>query len=190
MNLREIPFKKPVKLLILLLSSILIATTSAAVYYSLSMQPEVTVSTPAIRFENGTDTTATSTVTDAWCRLKLKSYPNASLTYDDAVNISNTDGSTHSFRLKHSGITPNDSITVGNWSYIKFIIIDENETVQASLNYTTSGGNWTIAPANGETDSLTIPANTDWTVKVITKSTADAKTNETCYITMSVDVDE
>jgi len=181
-----------VKFLTLLLTAMLIATASAAVYYSLSMQPQVTVSTPAIRFESGTDTPANSNVTDAWCFLNLKSYPNATLTYDDAVNISNTDiSNAHSFKLKHSSVTPtNGSVTVGNWSYIKFIIYDENATQKASLNYTVSGNNWILEPASGETSLLSIPANKDWTVKVITLSPATATVGQVCNIQISVDVNE
>jgi len=183
--------KKPVKFLTLLLTAMLIATASAAVYYSLSMQPQVTVSTPAIRFESGTDTPANSNVTDAWCFLNLKSYPNATLTYEDVINISNTDSNAHSFQLKYSSITPaNGSATVGNWSYIKFIIYDETGTQRASLNYTVSGNNWILAPASGETSSLSIPANKDWRVKVITLSPATATVSQVCSIKISVDVNE
>ena len=192
MELKGILSRKPVKFLTLLLTAMLIASASAAVYYSLSMQPQVTVSTPTIRFESGTDTPANSSVTDAWCMLNLKSYPNATLTYDDAVNISNTDlNSAHSFKLKHSSVTPaNGSATVGNWSYIKFVIYDENGTQMASLNYTVSSTDWILEPVNGETSSLNIPADKDWTVKVITLSPATATIGQVCNIEISVDVTE
>jgi hypothetical protein len=184
--------RKSLDLIVLLLISVLVVTASAAIYYSLSLEPEVMVSTPAIRFESGTDTPGSSNVTDAWCLLRLKSYPNATLTYDDALNISNTDtNNEHSFKLKHSSVTPdNGTVTVGNWSYIKFIIYDENGTQKASLNYTVSGNNWTLAPASGETSQLTIPADKDWTVKAITLSPATATEGQVCKIKISVDVNE
>ena len=92
MELRKIPFKKSMKLLTLLLTSMLIATASAAVYYSITAEPQVTVTGLTIKFTTGDDS-AGSTVYDAWCGLALKSYPNATLTYDQAVNITNSDSS-------------------------------------------------------------------------------------------------
>jgi hypothetical protein len=188
-ELRKIPFKKSMKLLTLLLTSMLIATASAAVYYSLTAEPQVTVTGLTVKFTNGTDTSTGSTVYDTWCRLALKSYPNATLTYDEAVNLTNTDGSNaHSVQLRHVSITPDGSSYVGgNFTSMTFYLIDENGTQQTSFAYTNNGTDWTTPSATGY---YSIPAGEDWAIKVETLSPAGATVGTVCNIEIAVDVQE
>jgi hypothetical protein len=189
MDLRTITAKKPLKLLVIMLSWLIVASASAAVYYSLTMEPSVTVTGFTIEFSNGDDTTADSTVYDAWCGLGLRSYPNATLTYDQAVNITNTDGANgHSFQLDHVSITPDGSAYVGgNFTYINMTVVAGNGTELASFDYTNDGTNWSPPSA---TSYLYMQASEEWTIKVVTLSPAGATEGTVCDIMISVNVQE
>ncbi len=189
MKIRNIRLTKSTKFLTLLLSSTLIAVANAAIFYSLTIQPQVTVSTPVLSFSSAPDEPSGSTVNNAWARLTAKSYPNATLTYEQAVYINNTDGSNaHSFRLRHSSITPaNGSSSVGNWTSIKFLVYNSSGSV-FSLNYTVSAPNWILQPTSGETNYYSIPQNTGWWVRLETLSPAAATAGNICEIQIEVDV--
>jgi hypothetical protein len=189
MDLGKITAKKPLKLLLLLLTSLIISTASAAIYYSLTMEPNVTVAGLTIIFTNGDDTTAGSTVNDAWCGLALKSYPNATLTYDQAVNITNDDSSNgHSMRLRHVSITPDGSAYVGgNFTYINITIIAANGTEVVSFDYTNDGTDWS-PPST--TSYYYMQADEEWAVKVETLSPAGATVGTVCNIEIAVDAQE
>jgi len=175
------------KFLTLLLTSLLIASASAAVYYSLSWQPRVTVqSAPDVGFTAGDDTSGASTVNSAWARLVLKSYPNATLTYDEAMNISNIGASSHQLRLRHVGISPaNGNAAVSNFTSIKFTVIAKNGSTVTTFDYTTTGDNWNTP---GTTVYFWIPANEEWAVKVETLSPATATATTQADLTIALDV--
>ncbi len=178
-------------LVALVLASALVATAVAAVYYSLTMQPDVTVTPAAISFAQGADWPTGSTLgaNSTWVRLSLKAYPNATLVYDQPLNISNTDGSnSHQFRLRHVSITPADANEqVSNFTFIRFVVRDAAGVSQASFNYTTSGDTWTTPSA---TSYLTLPANTQWIIHVETRAAAYANTNVMANIQIALDVQE
>ncbi|MCZ2809578.1 MAG: hypothetical protein O2V44_09515 [Candidatus Bathyarchaeota archaeon] len=189
MELRELLSKKPVKFLTLLLTAMLITSASAAVYYSITMEPEVTVTGLTVTFTDGDDTTTGSTVNAAWCSLALKSYPNATLTYDQAVNLTNTDGSNaHSVQLRHVSITPDGSSYVGgNFTSINFYLIAQNATQITAFTYANDGTNWS-PPA--DTGYYLIPQSEEWAIKVETLSPAGATIGTVCNIEIAVDVQE
>jgi hypothetical protein len=175
----------------LVLASALIVTAIAAVYYSLTIQPDVTITPATISFAEGADWPIGSTLgaNSTWVRLALKAYPNASLVYDKPLNISNTDGSnSHQFRLRHVLITPADgNQQVSNFTYIRFVVLNTAGVSQASFNYTTSGDTWTTPST---TSYLTLPANTQWAIYVETKAAANANSNIVANIQIAVDVQE
>lgn len=189
---RNVKMNKWSKFLILLLTSLLIGAANAAIFYTLLAQPEVTVSTPVIKFSSAPDNPSGSTVNEAWCRLTAKSYPNATLTYEKAVYINNTDGSNpHSFRLRHISITPaNGTATTGNWTSIKFLVYNSTGSYEFSLNYTVSGSDWILVPNGGETSYYSIPAGTAWWIRLETRSPATATVGNVCYFQIAVDVQE
>lgn len=190
MNLRKITAKKSLKLLILMLAWMIVATASAAIYYNLTMQPQVFTSTPAIKFESAADTPSGSTVNDAWCLLKLKSYPNATLTYEQAVNISNTEGVPHGIKLSHVDITPiSGNADVSNFTYINMTVWAQNGTYVGSFNYTTSGTTTWGLPTDWASYQY-MQANEKWLVKVQTLSPADADTGIVANIVIAVDTQE
>ncbi|MGB8779866.1 MAG: hypothetical protein WCD81_04365 [Candidatus Bathyarchaeia archaeon] len=188
MNLRNNRFaKKSVKLLILFLLSMLIASASAAVYYSMLMQPSVTITGATVVFVAGGDFPAGSTMGSnaTWVSLALKAYPNATLTYDEPLNISNTDTSPHNFRLRSVSISPtNGTSSNGNFTSINFIVENPSGVAQAYFYYNTTGNNWNTPPT---TSYMTLPANTMWILYVQTQAAAGANA-ATANLVISVDV--
>jgi hypothetical protein len=191
MEMKKMLLRKKTAVITLLLTSTLVATAIAAVYYSMTMQPDVTVTPATIRFVQGTDWPAGSTLgaNSTWVRLALKAYPNVTLVYDKPVNISNTDASnSHQFRLRHVSITPaSGNQQVSNFTFIRFVIRNTVGVSQASFNYTSSGDTWTTPST---TSYLTLPANTQWAVYVEIKAAAYANTNIVARIQIGVDVQE
>jgi len=187
MEIREILSSKSMKFLTLLLTSMLIASASAAVYYSLTWQPRVTVqSAPAVGFTNGDDTPAGSTVSSAWARLLFKSYPNATLTYDEGMNITNNDVSSHQIRLRHMSISPlSGNAAVSNFTTIRFTLIAQNGTTATTFEYTATGDTWNT-PAT--TNYYIIPNGQEWTLKVETLSPAAATATTEANLQIALDV--
>jgi hypothetical protein len=174
MELRKIASRKAIKLLTLLLTAMLIATASAAVYYSMIMQPSITITGATVRFAQGNDWPPGSTLGNngTWVSLALKAYPNVTLTYDQPLNITNTDSASHTFRLRHVSITPaSGNAQVSNFAFINFVVQNAAGAQQATFNYTTTGTTWTTPTS---TSYLIIPANTQWIVYVQTGASASA----------------
>jgi hypothetical protein len=186
----KINYRKNLKFVTLLASALLIASASAAVYYTINMQSSVAITSAPIKFVEGSDWPYGSSMgaNGTWVSLALKAYPNATLTYEQPLNISNVDPSkSHNFTISHVSITPDSgSADVGNFTFINFVIKDAAGNVQATFNYTTTGNSWnTPSP----TSKLTLPANTQWTVYVETKAAAGALDGIEAHITMAVNVD-
>jgi len=188
-EIKKILFRKEMKLITLLLTSLLIATASASVYYSLTWQPRVTTVALIVKFVSGADS-GNATVNDSWARLYLKSYPNATLTYEKGLNISNTDTlAAHRVSLEHVSITPTEpNWDIGNFTRIKFYLIAKNGTVATTFEYTTNGGNNWNEPA--QTSYYWIPASEEWTLKIETLSPANAVAGKQANIQIALDVRE
>ena len=187
MNLRKIRSAKSVKFIILLALATLIATASAAVYYSEIMQPSVTITGATIIFVSGNDFPTGSTLgsNSTWVSLALKAYPNATLTYDQPLNISNTDSASHNFRLRNISVTPaSGTSSVSNFTAINFVVENTAGVAQASFNYTTTGTTWNVPTT---TSYLTLPANTQWILYVQTQAAPSANA-VTANLQISVDV--
>jgi len=183
-ELTKIAFGRPMKLLTLLLSSMLIAAASAAVYYSMNMQATVTISQAKVIFEQGADWPSGSSLgtNSTFVSLAVKAYPNATLTYEEPLNISNTDSSAYNVRLRHVSITPaSGSASVSNFTFINFTLNS------VDFDYTTSGDNWNT-PSDMTYQSLS--GNSEWAVKIETKAAAGATDALTCTIVIAVDVRE
>jgi hypothetical protein len=188
-RLKNIRFPKTVRLLILLLSALLIGSASATVYYSMIMQPSVTITGATIVFVQGTDWPTGSTLgtNSTWVSLALNAYPNATLTYDQPLNISNTDSASHLFRLRSISIMPTSGTSsVSNFTSITFIVEDTTGATQATFSYTTTGTTWNT-PAT--TSYMTLPASTTWIISAQTTAAAGAS-SATANIQISVDVQQ
>ncbi|UCH32718.1 MAG: hypothetical protein JSV05_04930 [Candidatus Bathyarchaeota archaeon] len=187
-------FNKPIKMLILTLMSIIVVSVSAATYYNLIMEPRVATSAPTIELVAGDDSaTAGATgyaIDGTWARFtSLKAYPNATLTYEEAINLSNTDASNaHSVRFRHKSITNlNGSATPTNFTRIAFILIAQNgTTVISSFNYT-GGASWSTPST---TSYVSIPANEEWAIRVETLAVSGSMANVMVEIDMYIDVQE
>jgi len=191
MEIKKLLFRREMKLVTLLLTSMLIATASASVYYSMIMQPAVTITGAKLRFVQGSDWPGGTLGTNAtWVGVNLNAYPNATLTYDQPLNISNTDSASHTFRLRYVSITPaSGTVSVSNFTFINFVVKDAAGTSQASMNFTTSGTDtWTVTPT--QTSTMTLPGTTQWIVYVETKAAAGANSNIVANIQIAVDVTE
>jgi len=183
----RINYKKSLKFITLLITSLLIATVSATVYYSLTMETTITVGATWVKFIEADDTPNGSTVDDSYCSLSLSSLPNSTIIYEKAVGLNNTYNGTRTIRLRHVSVTPNATSQVSNFTHVKFYLINAAGAVQFSLNYTTSGDNWSTAATSGW---VTIPALTTWYIKVETLSPAGATSSTQCTITIAVDVQQ
>jgi hypothetical protein len=187
MELRKIQFRKTLKFLTLLLTAMVIATASAAVYYSLTIVPTVTISAAKVRFVQGSDWPSGSSMgtNSTSISLTLNAYPNATLTYQHPLNISNTDTSAHSVRLRHVSITPaSGSASVSNFTFINFTLFQPNGTTVSSFDYTTSGKIWSTPSMS----YLSLAGNTEWTVEIQTRAAAGATNGLTCSMVIAVDV--
>jgi hypothetical protein len=191
MNLGKITVKKPLKLLVILLSWMIVATASAAVYYSMYMEPSVTTSVADVCFVAGGDSGAAGATGYAangtWVRLaSLKAYPNCTVTYDEAINITNQGSSWHEFRLRHSSISPDGTSDVANFTSIKFQLFAPNGTQYGGdFAYTVTGNNWN-APANMAYQG--IPAGEEWAILAEIEAVAGAWAGITVEIDIQVDV--
>jgi len=192
-ELRKIASKKPLKLLTLLFTSMLIATASAYVYYSLEMRPTVTISQPAVILKNGDDSSGVVTMgaNSTRATLAIKAYPNITLTYEEPLNISNTDSSNHDVRLSHVSISPaNATNYISNFTFINFTLIQPNgnKVTGSDFDYYTSGeDNW-YTPSDMGYQTKT--NGEDWAVKIETRAAANATDALTCTIVIQVDIRE
>jgi len=165
------------------LTSLLIATASATVYFELTIKAKVTTTTvPVVQFVQGND--SGSSAADAlisgdgtWVSLNgVKAYPNVTLTYTQAVNISNSDTSAHNIRLRNVTITPSSGWELTNFTSITFKLTDVDGNTMETYSYTVSGS------GAASTWSQSFPTgyqsisgnNTKWSIRVeiVTKPSA------------------
>jgi hypothetical protein len=176
--------RKYLDLIVLLMISVFVVSASAAVYYSMNMQSMVTIGQAAVTFDQGNDWPSGSSLgaNDTYVSLSIKAYPNATLTYDEPVNITNNDSVNHTVRLSHFSITPvSGSASVSNFTFINFTLNGDD------FDYTTTGDNWNTPSNMGY---QTLPNGTSWAVKIETKAAAGATNALTCTIVIAVDVEE
>jgi len=186
MKLRDVSSKKPVKFLALLLTAMFIATASAAVYYAMLMQSKATVATAPVYFSTGNDSSGILTLgtNDTYASLSLSAYPNVTLYYDQAVNLTAT--AAKQIQLRHVSISPGDGDpSVSNFTSVVFTLMNATGSVKGTLTYTTSGNQWTEPTTTGY---VAIGATEEWTIKVEIKAAAGAKTGVSTTIVIAVDV--
>jgi hypothetical protein len=184
----NVKYKKSLKLVTLLISSIIIATVAAQSYSELFMYgQDVTIGTATVKFTAGDDTstlgggdainTAGTTVTfDA-----ITIAPGDTATYNEAVNITNSAGTTKTVTITVESVTGNFDT---NFDYLNVTMIAADgstkgnniEVVSSGTNSTTTTGQ---TMSNGEV----------WAVRWILKAKATATLTETFSITMKVRID-
>ena len=187
-NLRKSMSKKYVKFIILVATAALIGTASAAVYYSVLMQPSVAITGATVVFVPGSDWPIGSDLgtNSTWVSLALQAYPNATLTYDQPLNISNTDSVSHLFSLRNISISPaSGTSSASNFTAINFIVENTAGVAQANFFYNTTGTTWNTPTT---TSYMTLPASTTWIISVQTTAAAGASSTVTANLQISVDV--
>ncbi|MEM2118512.1 MAG: hypothetical protein QW840_00095 [Candidatus Bathyarchaeia archaeon] len=183
----NVNYKKSLKLVTLLLSAWIISTASAAVYYSMSITGTLSTAV-TVCFNQGTDwpTGSTMGTGNTSVTLALKAYPNTTLTYEKAVNVSNTQSTTPSVKLRHISIT-NNSAAVGNFTFLNIVLVDNAGVQKGYLNYTVSG-NYFISSESTNYEQM--DANEEWTIRIETKAEADATAGIDVTLQIAVDVQE
>src|SRR5712692_1119016 len=182
--------RKALRIGILVLSTLLVSTASALTYYSITASSTATTSAATVKFISAADT-PTGTVINAagtFVTIPIKAYPNATLTYQYALNVNNTDTSAHQVRLRSISISGGQGAYSNSTSKIEFDLVNTAGTVQASVTYkgANGGGAWTTT--GSPTAYFSIPASTKWTIQVITVCDASASTGVGSGIQLAVDV--
>ena len=181
--------KKVLRLLCFLLSGLLVMTASAAVYYSLSTQPRVTITAPVVAFTQGGDWSKVAGAigeNGTWCSLVLKAYPNATMTYGEPLNLTNL-GANVTIKLRSVSISPvSGNADVGNFTFINFTLHDQGGAIKGSLNYTTNGNDWSTPSM----DPVTMYAYDKWYFTIQTRAVGGAQANIEADIVIAVDVQE
>ena len=186
MEIRNILSRKSAKLLMLLLINMLVVTASAAVYYAMLSQSTATVAAAAVSFTDGDDSTGIVSygLNNTYAELTLNAYPNVTLYYDQAVNLTAT--ADKQVRLRHVSISPDDGDpSVSNFTSVVFRLIKTDSTNVGNLTYTTTGDDWT-EPTN--TTYTAITDGEEWTIKIEIKAVAGANTGISTTIVIAVDV--
>jgi len=182
--------RKSLDLIVLLVISLLIIAASAAIYFSLTMQTSVAITAPVVAFKEGSDWDAAWSqmgTNNTWCRLALKAYPNATLTYDEPLNLTNANTPVN-ITLRTISISPSSpDPQVSNFTFINFTLHDETGAIKGSLNYTTSGTDTWSIPSMTHTQ---MDANDEWYISIQTKAVAGAQANIEANIVIAVDVEE
>ncbi len=196
-NIREVldlKHKKYLRLGVLLLSTLLITSASALVYYSIANRTVATTAAAGVKFIAGGDCTGafgaspcgvTISAAGTYAALSTKSYPNATVTYQRALNVSNTDATTHTIRLRSIAISGGSTSYSAATSKIEFDLINVLGVNQGSLIYT-GGATWSTPTS---TAFVTIAASpTSWTIQVIAIADSTAATGVATTIDIGVDV--
>ncbi|MEM3726702.1 MAG: hypothetical protein QXK98_07585 [Candidatus Bathyarchaeia archaeon] len=185
----KINTKKSLKFITLLLSSLLIGFASAAAYSELFMKgTPITIGSASVKFVSG-DNTATLGGSDAintagtevtFDLITIK--PGEALTYDEAVNITNSAGSAKQITITLDSLTGNFQ---SNFDYINITIIASNGTALGSIKVFPAGEGTNTT----EVGPLTMLDNETWAVQWSLKADINATTNDTINIVLKVKVE-
>ncbi len=187
----DLRHRKALRIGVLVLSTLLIGSASALTYYSLTSSITTTTSAATVKFISAADT-PTGTVINAagtFVTLPIKAYPNATLTYQYALNVSNTDlVNAHSVRFRSISISGGQGAYSNSTSKIEFDLMNAAGVQQTFIRYNgaNGGGAWTIT--GSPTAYFSIPLNTKWTIQIITACDTTASTGVTTGIQLAVDV--
>ncbi len=179
--------RKWLDFLVLLLISMLVISASAVIYYAMLAQSTATVAAAPVYFKTGGDSSGILTLgtNDTYASLSLDAYPNVTLYYDQAVNLTAT--AAKEVQLRHVSISPDDTDpSVSNFTSIIFRLIKADSTEVGTLTYTTAGDVWT--EPSTPTGYVAIGAGEEWTIKIEIKAAAGANTGVSTTILIAVDV--
>jgi hypothetical protein len=187
MNANSIKNKKSLKLVAMLITAILIATVSAATYSELFMSGSgITVGNASVYFSNGGNTTLLSTVgiSSAGTEVTFDNIPDIepgeTITYEEAVNVTNNAGESKDITIDLYSIT-GDFDT--NFDYVNITMIAADGSSQgASIEIVSTGSNVT------STGAATMSDQDIWAIKWIIKAKTDATPTESFTITLKATI--
>jgi len=179
------PNRRWLDFLILLVISMFVVSASAAVYYAMLSTSSVTVKAAPVHFATGNDSAGILAIgiNETFATLTLDAYPNVTLYYDQAVNVTAT--ANKQIRLRPVSITPSNDPSVGNFTSIVFRLIRADSTEAGLLSYTTIGNSWNTPSAMVYAP---ITSSEMWTVKVEITAKAGAFSGVSTDIIMAIDV--
>jgi len=171
--------------LILLLISVFIVSASAAVYYAMLSPSSATVKVAPVRFTTGNDSPGILTLglNGTSASLTLDAYPNVTLYYDQAVNV--TAIADKEIRLRPVSVSPSNNPSVSNFTSIVFWLIRTDTTQAGLLNYTTVGNTWNTPTA---TNYVPITTGETWTIKIEITAAPGALSGVSTNIVIAIDV--
>lgn len=179
--------RRHIDLLLLLLISTFVVSASAAIYYTMNAQSTATVSQAAVYFIAGGDSSGILTLgtNSTYASLSLNAYPNVTLYYDQAINLTATIAK--EVQLRHVSISPDDGdSSVSNFTSIVFRLIRSSGTEVGTLTYTTTGDVWN--EPSTPTGYVSISAGEKLAIKVEIKAIAGANTGVSTAIVIAVDI--
>jgi hypothetical protein len=176
--------RKGTDLLILLLISVFVVSASAAIYYSMYAKSTTTITAAPVYFTPGGDSSGILKIgtNSTYAELNLNAYPNVTLYYDQAVNI--TASAAGQVQLDPVSVSPND-LSVSNFTSIVFTLVRADGSEVGSLTYTTTGNTWNIPAPSGY---VSISAGETIAVKVAITAVAGAKAGVSTAIVLTIDV--
>jgi hypothetical protein len=182
-------YRKAIKFAVLSLTALLIGLASVAAYSEMFMYGTgITIGTAGVKFVSAGNTTtmgggdAINTPGTEVTFDTITIEPGQTLTYDQAVNITNSAGSAQTINISFVSLTGPWST---NFDYINVTMIDPSGTQKGnSIEIVSSGSNVT------ETTGQSLPNGETWTVRWIIKAKTGATETESISITFKVKVED
>jgi hypothetical protein len=183
----NVKYKKSLKIVTLLISSIIIATVAADSYSELFMQgSDITIGSASVTFTAGGNTTLLSSteVSSAGTEITFDQIPDIepgeTVTYEEAVNITNGAGASKTINMAYDSITGTFDT---NFDYVNITMIDtDGNPVGDSIQIVSTGSNVTT------TGDQTMADQEEWAVRWIIKAKTAATPAATFGITFKVTV--
>lgn len=175
--------------LVLLVISMLVVAASAAIYYAMFSKATTTIAAAPVYFAWGGDSTGVLTLgdNDTSASLSLDAYPNVTLIYEQAVNL--TADAAREVRLRHVSISPDDGdSSVSNFTSVVFTLINSTGDVKGALTYTVTAATDTWNEPATPTSWEAIAALEEWTMKIEITAADTANGGVSSTITIAVDV--
>jgi hypothetical protein len=162
-----------------------VVSASAAVYYGMLSASSATVKVAPVHFIAGNDSSGILTLgtNQTFATLTLDAYPNVTLYYDQAVNI--TAAANREVRLRPVSINPSNDPSVGNFTNVVFRLIRADMTEAGVLSYATTGNTWN-APTS--TSYVPITSGEIWAIKIEITAAPGALSGVSTSIVIAVDV--
>lgn len=175
--------------LVLLAMSMLVVAATAAIYYAMFSKSTSTITTAPVYFTSGGDSTGILTLgdNDTSASLSLDAYPNVTLIYEQAVNL--TADAAKEVRLRHFSISPDDGdSSVSNFTSIIFTLINATGGVKGTLTYTVTAATDTWNEPATPTNWEAIGVGEQWAMRIEITAADAANGGVSTTITIAVDV--